>query len=113
MRKAYEPHIQIIREAIAAIDGYRPADEKVFLTNTMIQDAILMRLQVIGEHLARMRHIDDERFALVADDSWYQLIGLRNVISHGYETIDQRRVWRMISTELPSLSASLDAVPER
>lgn len=113
MRKPHAPHLEIIREAIATFDDYRPANEKVLLRDTVIQDAVLMRLQLVGEHLARMRHIDDERFAQLADASWYQLIGLRNVISHGYETIDQRRIWQMIGSELPALSTKLDAVPER
>jgi len=71
-----------------------------------------MRLQVIGENLARMRRIDEERIAAVADDSWIQLIGLRNVISHGYETIDQARIWRMIAEGRPALRKSLDAVAD-
>lgn len=53
----------------------------------MVQDAILIRLQEIGENLSRMRHLDDEAFAAAADDSWIQLNGLRNIISHGYHEI--------------------------
>lgn len=112
MRKVYAPHIAIIRESIAAVEQYGPADEDAFLASPMLQDAVRMRLQVIGENLARMRRIDEETFAAAADDSWFQLIGLRNVISHGYEAIDQATIWRMIADELPALAASLDAVAE-
>jgi len=54
-----------------------------------------------------MRRIDEERFANVADDGWFQVIGLRNVISHGYETIDRTRIWQMITDDLDDLDASL------
>jgi uncharacterized protein with HEPN domain len=107
MKKAYAPHISIIRDAVAAIEAYRPADKDAFLASPVLQDAILMRLQVIGEHLARIRHIDEDRFADVADQTWFQVIGLRNIISHGYETIDQERIWRIVNNGLPALSASL------
>lgn len=107
MKKSNAPHLLLIRESIAAIERYRPADEETFLASPMLQDAVLMRLQVIGENLAAIRRIDNSRFAEVADDSWYQVIGLRNIIPHGYETIDFNRIWRIISDELPALTASL------
>lgn len=112
MRKVYAPHIAVIRDSIAAIHGYLPAQPDAFRSNPMLQDAVLMRLQVIGEHLARMRQIDEERFASAATDAWYQLIGLRNLISHGYETIEPDRIWQMVRTELPALRASLDAATD-
>jgi uncharacterized protein with HEPN domain len=111
--KVYAPHIAIIREAIAAVLRYRPAEKDAFLSDPMAQNAVLMRLQVVGEHLSRMRRIDAGRFAEVADDSWPQLIGLRNVISHGYETIDREQIWQMIRDDLPAFVASLDRLDQR
>jgi uncharacterized protein with HEPN domain len=108
MTKIYAPHIALIRAAVVAIEPYRPADEATFMVQPMAQDAILMRLQEIGENLARMRRIDEEVFAAAAHDSWIQLIGLRNVISHGYHTVTKERIWSMVTEELPSLAASLD-----
>jgi len=112
MKKAYAPHIVIIQESITAIESYRPVDREAFLASLILQDAVLMRLQVIGEHLARIRHIDEDRFAEVADRTWYQIIGLRNIISHGYETIDQERIWQIVNTQLPALATSLHALAE-
>jgi len=54
----------------------------------MIQDAIVMRLQVIGENLARTRRLEGDLFSDPAHASWHKLVGLRNVISHRYEVID-------------------------
>jgi len=48
MNKVYAPHLVVIRESIAAIEAYRPADQATFLASPVIQDAVLMRLQVIG-----------------------------------------------------------------
>lgn len=83
MTKVVAPHIAIMRESIAAIDGYRPPDRTAFLANPMLQDAVLMRLQVIGEHVARIRHLDEERFGDLADPSWPKVISLRTIIAHG------------------------------
>lgn len=112
MKKSYAPHLLIIRESIAAIESYRPPDKVAFLADALAQDAILMRLQVIGEHLAGMRRIDEARFAEVAPEAWYQIIGLRNIISHGYETIDFERIWERIAYGLPEVKASLAALDD-
>lgn len=70
-----------------------------------------MRLHVIGEHLARIRQIDEDRFNTASDPTWYKVIGLRNIISHGYETIDHEVIWHIISEDLAVFAASLTAIP--
>ncbi len=75
----------------------------------MVQNAIMMRLQEIGENLSRMRHVDDEAFAVAAQGSWIQLIGLRNIISHGYHEIKAEQIRQIITEELPEFAASIDA----
>jgi len=81
--KGYGPHLAVMRDAIQAIERYRPADQATFLADPMCQDAVLMRLQVIGEHLGRLRQMDEERFFALADASWFHVIGLPNVIPTG------------------------------
>jgi uncharacterized protein with HEPN domain len=72
-----------------------------------------MRLQEIGESLVRIRHIDEDLFTEIADDSWLQMMGLRNVISHGYRTVKPERIWKIITEELTAFSESLNALPRR
>lgn len=112
MTKSFQPHLTLIREALTHIQQYLPPDEASFLSHSMAQDAILMRLQEIGENLARMRHIDDEAFAAVAADSWNQLIGLRNIISHGYHQLQPEQIWQIVTEELPAFATSIDAVAD-
>jgi len=38
------------------------------------------------------------------------VIGFRNVIAHGYDAIDDRRVWDTIETELPTLLSHIRAL---
>lgn len=109
MKKVISPYLAVIRESITAIEGYRPADREMFLASPMLQDAVLMRLQVIGENLVQVRRIDEHAFQQQAVDSWYKLIGLRNIISHGYTTIEFERIWQIIDEELPSFATTIDA----
>lgn len=109
MRKSFRPHIQLIRAALAHIRQYQPENKATFLVHPMAQDAILMRLQQTGENLARMRRIDEEAFTAAADDSWIQIIGLRNIISHGYHQIDPEQIWQIVTEELPGFVATVEA----
>jgi uncharacterized protein with HEPN domain len=113
MKKSYTPHVAIIRDAISAIERYRPASKEVLLADELVQDAILMRPQVIGEHLSRMRRIDEDRFAAVAQPDWFKIIGLRYVISHGYESIEWELVWLFIHDHLTNFAASLDLLDDK
>jgi uncharacterized protein with HEPN domain len=39
-----------------------------------------------------------------------QLISFRNVLAHGYDTIDDEKVWSIIQHSLPVLQAEVDAL---
>ena len=113
MRKAYAPYLELIRESVEAIEKYRPPDKETFLASPVLQDAVLMRLQVIGENLAQMRALNDETFERQAADSWNQVIGLRHITSHGYREIDFERIWQIMKAELPAFAESIDAAADR
>ena len=112
MKKVTAPYLLVIRESIAAIESYRPADRETFLRSSVLRDAVLMRLQVIGENLVQVRRIDEDVFQQQAADSWHKLIGLRNIISHGYTTIEFERIWQIITEELPAFAASIDTAAD-
>jgi len=113
VKKVARPYFALIERALSRIERYRPSDEATFLADSMIQDAVMMRLQEIGENLARIRRLDESWFDGQAPASWRKLIGLRNVISHGYESIDFKAIWRMVVEELPAFADSIEAAKMR
>ncbi len=75
----------------------------------MAWDAILMRLHDIGENLVQLRHLDQEAFSDSAHASLHRAIGLRNVIGHGYESIDRDTLWQILVEDLPPFELTIDA----
>ena len=69
-----------------------------------IFDATCMRLQTIGE---AVKNIDNQtHHDLLADYSdvpWKSIIGLRNIISHEYLSIDPAEIFRIVKIHLPQL----------
>ncbi len=113
MTKVVRPYFDLIERALSRIQSYRPSDEATFLADSLTQDAIMMRLQEIGENLARIRRLDESWFDDRTPGSWYKPIGLRNVISHGYESIDFTEIWLIVTEELPAFAESIESAKTR
>ncbi len=71
--------------------------------------ALLQLLLILGEAASR---VSPERRARHADIPWGQIVALRNRLIHGYDVIDYDILWRIVTTDLPPLIASLEKAAE-
>lgn len=78
-----------------------------FVANTMVQDAVLRRLEVIGE---AAKHVADDFREKHPEVPWRQLAGLRDVLIHQYFRVNLESTWRFVSRDLPSLSRKLTSI---
>lgn len=100
-----------IVDAIDRIDNYvNGLDESGFLQNRLVQDAVIRNLEVIGEACSNVRRRDPAFAAAHSDVPWGGAIGNRNVLSHGYFSIDYALVWNTIKGDLPSLRRTVAAL---
>ena len=86
----------------------RVKDKQAFLQDEILQDATLMRLLEAGEYLARVRDGHQEYYEAHHSHAWNSLIGVRNIIAHGYAQVDRGKVWDIVQDELPGLIAELE-----
>jgi uncharacterized protein with HEPN domain len=98
-------HLTLIVESIDAIRTYvRGLDRDAFLKNRLVQDAVAMNFQVIGEAARRLTAAER---AEAPEIPWPQVVGLRNRISHDYRTIKWVLVWDIVEHEFDSLRAAV------
>ena len=71
-----------------------------------------MRLQDIGEQLTRIRDKFPDFYEQHETDAWHKLIGLRNIISHGYREIDFEIIWDIVTNRLPDFSKDIKQLLE-
>ncbi len=97
-----------IIEAIERISEYTDGMEaQSFLDNTLVQDAVIRNLEIIGEasHRIESRHSD---YAAMHPElpvaSAYQM---RNAVAHGYFAVDLRVVWNTVTNDLPMLESTV------
>lgn len=97
-----EDLLRYVAESISLITQYTIGGEEVFLTETLVQDAVLRRLETLAD---AARHLSDELKARHPGIPWRQIYGFRNVAAHGYIALDPSRVWLTVQQYLPPLHA--------
>ena len=94
-----------ILEAVAAISRYAMRDKKSFEADELLQGWFLRHLQIIGE---AARAIPQEVRARAPDVPWQKIIGMRNVLVHGYFEIDTDIVWDAATRVIPALKPGIE-----
>lgn len=70
-------------------------------SNRQFRRAVEREFEIIGEALNRLADTDSTIAANIAELP--RIVGFRNRIIHGYDTIDDATVWGVIETHLPKL----------
>ncbi len=84
-----------------------------YLGNEMLRAAVERQFEIIGEALGRLRQADATTASRVPDLD--RIVAFRNVLVHGYATVDDRLVWGVVEGKLAdlldALRSLLDATP--
>ena len=97
-------YIVHILECIQKINGFTGRDKDRFLSEVIIQDAVLRNLQTLAESAKRL---SDELKDSMPHIRWAAIVGFRNLIVHDYLGVNPERVWEIIADSLPELDAAL------
>lgn len=92
------------REAVEYSRGRSRAD----LDNDRLLNLALVRLvEIVGEAAARVPQAMREQLGEIP---WPAIVGMRNRLVHGYDTINFDILWTILTTDLPPLIEELDRV---
>ena len=92
------------REAVAMAKGRTRGD---LYADRMLNLALVRLLEIIGE--AASRTPVDER-TQHANIPWSQIVGLRNRLIHGYDSVDFEILWQIVNHDLPNLIVALEQI---
>jgi len=93
-------------ELIAAVTGSKTFDE--FDRDVVLRSAVERQFEIVGEALAQLERLDAATAARIPD--LREIVGLRNLLIHGYAFVDRARVWQVVAENLPQLCALLVAL---
>lgn len=91
-----------IREAVRGktLDDYR--------RERLLRQAIERNFEIIGEAVNRLAQHDSDTAGRIS--KYRQIVAFRNVLTHGYDLIDDRLVWSTIDEEVPVLLTEVEAL---
>lgn len=103
--------LQHVLEATQRIAKYTAGlDDVGFRRNTLIQDAVIRNMEIIGEACNNIRKRAPAFAQQHADIPWGHAVGMRNVLSHGYFKVDLDAVWRTVRHDVPALGQRVRAL---
>mgnify|MGYP003575826153 CR=1 FL=1 len=96
-----------IHDAINDIEQYASVDREAFMAEGMRQDAIIRKLEIIGEAVKQLSGATKERHREV---QWKQIAGMRDRLTHDYFGVDLALVWKVVERDLPHLKSAIAAL---
>jgi len=77
-----------------------------YLEDELCQSAIERQLEIAGDALGQLRKVDAVLFARIPEGDL--IVAFRNVLAHGYASLDHGRVYDIAATRVGELQAVLE-----
>jgi len=101
-------YLQDIWESIIKIENYvLNLTERAFEENSEKQDAVIRRIEVIGEAAKNISSITREKYPHIP---WREMAGMRDVVIHQYFGVSIALVWRVAVSDIPELKEHIEII---
>ena len=100
-------YLRHIQEAIHDIEQYASAGHHAFMADTMRQDAIVRKLEVIGE---AVKNLSEKAKQERPDIPWRQIAGMRDRLTRDYFGVDLALVWAALEKDVPKLKVAVETL---
>jgi uncharacterized protein with HEPN domain len=100
-------YLRDILDSAKAIRSYLAGlSREQFESNLEKQDAVIRRYALIGE---AARRLSPAALKDLPDLPWRQITGMRNILIHDYDEVDETTLWDTAQNDLPGLILRLEA----
>jgi uncharacterized protein with HEPN domain len=99
-----------ILTAIEEIHGFLTGQTlAILLSDRTLQLVLEREFEIIGEALFRLRNVAPDTFETIPGG--HRIIGMRNILAHGYDRVDYEILWDAATLELNALRAVIERIP--
>ena len=99
--------IDILESARSAIEYMHGKSWEKFSKDTLLQDAVVRRLEIIGEAAGRVSTATQKKYPKLP---WQAMKGTRNRVIHEYDSIELDIIWDIVQNDLPFLVKELEKI---
>ena len=97
----------ILESSRTALEYMRGKSWDEFSKDPLLQDAVVRRLEIIGEASGRVTSATQKKHPNLP---WQAMKGTRNRIIHEYDTIELDIIWDIVQQDLPLLVKELEKI---
>jgi len=90
--------LDIFKASQLALSYLKGKAKEEFFKDTQCQDAVIRRLEIIGEAAGRVSVATTTKFPNLP---WKKMVSMRNIMIHEYEDVDLDIVWDTVQNDLP------------
>ncbi len=111
MKKDPKIFLEHILESISEIEkNVKNMTENKFFDSVAIQDAVIRRLEIIGEAVKNLPpSFKNKR----PKTPWKKIAGLRDILIHEYFGVDIHLVWQIANKDIPKLKKQISDLLEK
>lgn len=109
MRPESRKHLYDMRQAIVLLHEF--TRDKTFADyerNAMLRAAVEREFSIIGEAMTQLASIEEPVAERISE--FRRIIAFRNVLVHGYASVDDRLVWNVVEDSLPTLAHEVETL---
>ena len=108
MKKEIRVYLEDVFESVGKIEEYtKGVVLEEFKSNTECQDAVMRRLEIIGEAVKNLPNDLKEKYP---GTPWKQIAGMRDILIHEYAGVSLERVWKVIINDLQPLKNAVSRI---
>ena len=108
MKRDYKLYLEDIKKCINQIECYmKNISEEEFKRNDLLQDAVLRRLEIIGEASRNIPKALKEKNKHVP---WFDMAQFRDLIAHSYFEVSINRVWNAATREIKVVKEAMSKI---
>ena len=92
-------YLKHVRDAMKKVMKYlENKNKEEFIKNEILQDAVIRQLEIMGEAVKNLS------LRIILDNpqiSWKGMVGLRDVLIHGYDKVNLEIIWKIAREDVP------------
>lgn len=106
-REASAYLIDLIAACEAVVSFLADANEARYADDLLLRSAVERQLMIVGEAVVHLRRMDEARADQLGPVR--SIVAFRNILVHGYFSLNHGVVWRIASEDIPAMSRAAGA----
>ena len=109
MKNDARKRLKDISDACAAVERFSAGKNfAAYQDDEMLRAAVERKLEIIGEAFTKLESAEPEVTEKFPE--LRKIVGLRNRIIHGYDTVDEELIWDVVTNKLPALQQQVESI---